>query len=254
MSYQLMSSDNHQTNSLLNTKISLAKLQTTLTTSGQESITRISSSGSDLGTAKSSNSTLPSSSSSSTSSTSSLSSFSFASQPQPQQQQQQQQQQQSHSNNGNTTTTSAATTTTTKTASKSDNKKQMKSSNDTPLKRNGTTHNSNGTSDPLHPVTVNDSERPAYSYIALISMAILSKPDRKILLNEIYDWVTSNFNYYQNRTDKSWRNSIRHNLSLNECFIKIGKAGNGRGFYWSIHSANMVDFKKGKIEFFSSFF
>ncbi len=76
-------------------------------------------------------------------------------------------------------------------------------------------------------------------------MAILSKPERKILLNEIYDWVIQNFPYYQYRTDKSWRNSIRHNLSLNECFIKVGKAGNGRGYYWSIHGANMVDFKKG---------
>lgn len=90
-----------------------------------------------------------------------------------------------------------------------------------------------------------ESDRPPHSYIALISMAILSKIDRKILLNEIYDWVIQNFPYYQSRTDKSWRNSIRHNLSLNECFIKVGKAGNGRGYYWSIHSANLNDFKKG---------
>lgn len=92
---------------------------------------------------------------------------------------------------------------------------------------------------------LSDVDRPPHSYIALISMAILSKPERKILLNEIYDWVIQNFPYYQFRTDKSWRNSIRHNLSLNECFIKVGKAGNGRGYYWSIHGANMVDFKKG---------
>lgn len=92
---------------------------------------------------------------------------------------------------------------------------------------------------------LSDVDRPPHSYIALISMAILSKPERKILLNEIYDWVIQNFPYYQYRTDKSWRNSIRHNLSLNECFIKVGKAGNGRGYYWSIHGANMVDFKKG---------
>ena len=76
---------------------------------------------------------------------------------------------------------------------------------------------------------LSDVDRPPHSYIALISMAILSKPERKILLNEIYDWVIQNFPYYQYRTDKSWRNSIRHNLSLNECFIKVGKAGNGRG-------------------------
>lgn len=79
------------------------------------------------------------------------------------------------------------------------------------------------------PKNNDDLERPSHSYIALISMAILSKPDKKILLNEIYDWVVNNFQYYQSRTDKSWRNSIRHNLSLNECFIKVGKAGNGRG-------------------------
>ncbi|CAF0715073.1 unnamed protein product [Brachionus calyciflorus] len=90
-----------------------------------------------------------------------------------------------------------------------------------------------------------DTDRPPHSYIALISMAILSKVDRKILLNEIYDWVIQHFPYYQSRTDKSWRNSIRHNLSLNECFVKVGKAGNGRGYYWSIHSANLNDFKKG---------
>lgn len=92
---------------------------------------------------------------------------------------------------------------------------------------------------------INENDRPPHSYIALISMAILSKQERKILLNEIYDWVLQNFPYYQTRTDKSWRNSIRHNLSLNECFVKVGKAGNGRGYYWSIHNANMNDFKKG---------
>lgn len=91
----------------------------------------------------------------------------------------------------------------------------------------------------------NEAERPPHSYIALISMAILSKSDKRILLNEIYDWVLQNFKYYQNRSDKSWRNSIRHNLSLNECFIKVGKAGNGRGYYWSIHPANLDDFKSG---------
>lgn len=95
------------------------------------------------------------------------------------------------------------------------------------------------------PSYLNDNDRPPHSYIALISMAILSKLDRKILLNEIYDWVVQNFPYYQSRTDKSWRNSIRHNLSLNECFVKVGKASNGRGYYWSIHSANLSDFKKG---------
>lgn len=42
-----------------------------------------------------------------------------------------------------------------------------------------------------------------------------------------------------------WRNSIRHNLSLNDCFIKAGRSANGKGHYWAIHPANMEDFQKG---------
>ncbi|CAH1781837.1 unnamed protein product, partial [Owenia fusiformis] len=44
---------------------------------------------------------------------------------------------------------------------------------------------------------------------------------------------------------RAWRNSIRHNLSLNECFIKAGRADSGKGNYWSIHPACIEDFSKG---------
>ncbi|XP_019412522.1 PREDICTED: forkhead box protein D3-like [Crocodylus porosus] len=45
--------------------------------------------------------------------------------------------------------------------------------------------------------------------------------------------------------EKSWRNSVRHNLSLNECFIKAGRSDNGKGHFWAIHPANLEDFSKG---------
>ncbi|KAK3585306.1 hypothetical protein CHS0354_040253 [Potamilus streckersoni] len=89
----------------------------------------------------------------------------------------------------------------------------------------------------------NDS-KPEHSYIALISMAILSSPSKKLLLGDIYQYVMDNFPYYNNK-DKAWRNSIRHNLSLNECFIKCGRADNGKGNFWSIHPACIDDFSKG---------
>ncbi|XP_044264445.1 forkhead box protein D3-like isoform X2 [Tribolium madens] len=61
--------------------------------------------------------------------------------------------------------------------------------------------------------------KPPYSYIALITMAILQSPQKKLTLSGI-----------------SWQNSIRHNLSLNDCFIKIPREpGNpGKGNYWTL--------------------
>ena len=52
-------------------------------------------------------------------------------------------------------------------------------------------------------------------------MAILSSKDKKMLLSEIYDWILKSFSYFRNK-GPGWRNSIRHNLSLNDCFIKVG--------------------------------
>ena len=86
--------------------------------------------------------------------------------------------------------------------------------------------------------------KPSHSYIALIAMAILSKPGKKVLLGDIYTYISEKFPYYRSK-DKSWRNSIRHNLSLNECFIKAGRSENGKGNYWAIHPANLDDFANG---------
>ncbi len=88
-------------------------------------------------------------------------------------------------------------------------------------------------------------EKPPYSYIALISMALLKSADGKLLLGDIYQYLSDKFPYYKYSADKAWRNSIRHNLSINECFIKAGRADNGKGNYWAIHSACKEDFSKG---------
>nr|XP_028569866.1 forkhead box protein D3-like [Podarcis muralis] len=87
-------------------------------------------------------------------------------------------------------------------------------------------------------------DKPNQSYIALISTAILSSPEKKLLLSDIYQWIMDKYPYFKNK-EKSWRNSVRHNLSLNECFIKAGRSDNGKGHYWAIHPANLEDFSKG---------
>ncbi|XP_038859044.1 forkhead box Q2 [Salvelinus namaycush] len=94
--------------------------------------------------------------------------------------------------------------------------------------------------------TTTDSPRdkPTQSYIALISMAILASEEKKLLLCDIYHWIMDSYPYFKNK-DKNWRNSVRHNLSLNECFVKAGRSDNGKGHFWAIHPANFQDFSNG---------
>ncbi|XP_030640164.1 forkhead box Q2 [Chanos chanos] len=87
-------------------------------------------------------------------------------------------------------------------------------------------------------------EKPNQSYIALISMAILASEEKKLLLCDIYQWIMDHYPYFKSK-DKNWRNSVRHNLSLNECFIKAGRSENGKGHFWAIHPANLQDFSNG---------
>jgi forkhead box protein F len=61
------------------------------------------------------------------------------------------------------------------------------------------------------------------SYIALIVMAINSTPTKKMTLSEIYAFLQQSFPFFRS-TYMGWKNSVRHNLSLNECFIKLPKA------------------------------
>lgn len=77
------------------------------------------------------------------------------------------------------------------------------------------------------------SERPPYSYMAMIQFAINSKQSRRMTLKEIYMWIEDNFPYFRQVAKPGWKNSIRHNLSLHDLFIRETSA-DGKVSFWTI--------------------
>ncbi|KAG7320173.1 hypothetical protein KOW79_016026 [Hemibagrus wyckioides] len=77
------------------------------------------------------------------------------------------------------------------------------------------------------------SERPPYSYMAMIQFAINSKKNKKMTLKEIYNWIEDHFPYFRNVAKPGWKNSIRHNLSLHDMFIRE-TTPDGKISFWTI--------------------
>ena len=62
--------------------------------------------------------------------------------------------------------------------------------------------------------------KPPYSYVSLITLSILSSPEKKLRLSQILKRISEMFPFF-NGSYQGWRDSVRHNLSQNECFVKV---------------------------------
>ncbi|CAH2987249.1 unnamed protein product [Chilo suppressalis] len=72
--------------------------------------------------------------------------------------------------------------------------------------------------------------RPPFTYASLIRQAIIESPDKQLTLNEIYNWFQSTFCYFR-RNAATWKNAVRHNLSLHKCFMRVE---NVKGAVWTV--------------------
>ncbi|XP_053552537.1 forkhead box protein N2, partial [Bombina bombina] len=80
------------------------------------------------------------------------------------------------------------------------------------------------------------STKPPYSFSLLIYMAIEHSPNKCLPVKEIYSWILDRFPYFAT-APTGWKNSVRHNLSLNKCFRKVERSHgkvNGKGSLWCV--------------------
>uniref|UniRef100_A0A8C1B672 Forkhead box P2 n=1 Tax=Cyprinus carpio carpio TaxID=630221 RepID=A0A8C1B672_CYPCA len=89
-------------------------------------------------------------------------------------------------------------------------------------------------------------QRTPVSNVALngiSSQAIMESGDMQLTLNEIYSWFTRTFAYFR-RNAATWKNAVRHNLSLHKCFVRVE---NVKGAVWTVDEMEYQKRRSQKI-------
>ncbi|XP_031987213.1 forkhead box protein E3-like [Corvus moneduloides] len=92
-----------------------------------------------------------------------------------------------------------------------------------------------GTERGTEPGTAGAPQKPPYSCVALITMAIRASPEQRLPLSGIYAYIAGRFPFYRGPS-RRWQNSVRHHLSLNPCFRRLPPR-HGRAGHWALDPA-----------------
>ena len=109
-----------------------------------------------------------------------------------------------------------------------------------------------GYSYPLRDPIILDSmgekdHRPALSYSGMIAEAIRSSEDGQLLLSDIYEYIKRHYPYFKSASS-GWKNSVRHNLSMNRAFKKLpAQPGRRKGNYWTISMNADIRLLNGRL-------
>ncbi|KAI4818856.1 hypothetical protein KUCAC02_004153 [Chaenocephalus aceratus] len=77
------------------------------------------------------------------------------------------------------------------------------------------------------------------SYADLISQAIENSPEKRLTLAQVYEWMVKTVPYFRDKGDSNssagWKNSIRHNLSLHNKFLRVHNESTGKSSWWMLN-------------------